>query len=128
MGNNFQIPKQTPLKPINKQAKTQVQRQIDKDVSFNNLLQQKLKNSALKFSAHAQKRLTTNGVSMNDNQMLKLEQAVAKAEQKGCKESLIVINDMAFVVSVNNKTVITAVDQGRMKDNVFTNIDSAVIS
>ena len=60
--------------------------------------------------------------------MQKLQQAVGKAAQKGARESLVLMQpDLAFVVSVRNRTVITAVDGDSMKENVFTNIDSAVI-
>ena len=50
-----------------------------------------------------------------------------RAEQKGSKDSLVLLDDLAFVVSVKNKTVVTAVDSNRAKENVFTNIDSVVI-
>ncbi len=60
--------------------------------------------------------------------MSRLEAAVEKAGQKGGKESLILLDDLAFVVSVKNRTVITAVGADRMADNVFTNIDSVVIA
>ena len=55
-----------------------------------------------------------------------IKEAVAKAQTKGCRDSLVVLDRVALVVSVENKTVITAVDAGKLKDNVFTNIDSAV--
>ncbi len=60
--------------------------------------------------------------------MNRLEAAVEKAGLKGGKESLILLDDLAFVVSVKNRTVITAVGADRMADNVFTNIDSVVIA
>ncbi|HEX3047301.1 MAG TPA: flagellar biosynthesis protein, partial [Bacillota bacterium] len=56
-----------------------------------------------------------------------LRDAVNKAEAKGARESLILMDQMALVVSIKNRTVITAVDNESLKDNVFTNIDSAVI-
>lgn len=60
--------------------------------------------------------------------MSRLEAAVDKAGLKGGKESLILLDDLAFVVSVRNRTVITAVGADRMADNVFTKIDSVVIA
>jgi len=128
MGNDFRIPREVPLKPISRPVKPAIRQTTQPKIEFGNILQQKIENSSLKFSAHAQKRMTANRVSLSDNQIFELEQAVKKVEQKGGKESLIVINDLAFVVSISNKTVITAIDQKRMEDNVFTNIDSAVIS
>jgi flagellar operon protein len=94
--------------------------------SFNQLLEQEI--SGVKFSQHAMQRLTSRQIQLDTNQLAKLGQAVEKAAQKGAKESLILMNDnLAFVVSVKNKTVITAMDGASIKDNVFTNIDSAVI-
>ena len=94
--------------------------------SFNQLLQQEI--SGVKFSLHALQRLNSRKIQLDSNQLNKLSQAVEKAAQKGANESLILMNDsLAFVVSVKNKTVITAMDGATIKDNVFTNIDSAVI-
>ena len=80
----------------------------------------------IRFSAHAQKRLAE--VQLGPQAMSRLEAAVDKAGLKGGKESLILLDDLAFVVSVKNRTVITAVGADRMADNVFTNIDSVVIA
>lgn len=81
----------------------------------------------LKFSAHAQTRLTSRNITWGANEAARLQAAVARAEQKGAKESLVLMDGTALVVSVKNRTVITAVDAASLKDNVFTNIDSAVI-
>lgn len=81
----------------------------------------------LKFSAHAQTRLTSREIPLTPTDIGKLETAVEKASAKGAKESLIMLDDMAFIVSVPNRTVITAVSAAQLKENVFTNIDSAVI-
>ena len=73
-------------------------------------------------------RLQTRNINMTPAQMDQLKGAVDKAAQKGARESLILMNnDLALVVSVRNRTVITAMDGSSIKDNVFTNIDSAVI-
>jgi len=94
--------------------------------NFNQLLQQEI--TGVKFSQHALQRLDSRKIQLDSTQLTKLSQAVEKAAQKGAKESLILMNDnLAFVVSVKNKTVITAMDGANIKDNVFTNIDSAVI-
>jgi flagellar operon protein len=83
--------------------------------------------SKLRFSAHAQTRLNSRDIPMNDEDLQRLEAAVIKAEAKGARESLMVMGDTAFIVNIPNRTVITAVNSGQLKDNVFTNIDSAVI-
>ncbi len=97
-------------------------------VSFAEVLQGKLEDtSSVKFSAHAVKRLSMRNIRLSDEQLAKLNTAVNKAQDKGSKDSLIMMNDMAFVVSVENKTVITAMNGDTVKENVFTNIDSAVM-
>lgn len=86
------------------------------------------KTAGLKFSAHAEKRLQSRQIPFTAADMAKLAAAVDKAAAKGAKESLILMQDLAFIVSVRNRTVITAIDGPSLKENVFTNIDSAVIT
>lgn len=80
----------------------------------------------LSISQHAVNRLRERGITLDAPQMERLESAVQKAAAKGAKESLIMMDNVAFVVSIVNRKIITAVDDGSMKDNVFTNIDSAI--
>ena len=82
----------------------------------------------LHFSKHAQKRLEQRGIDMDGARMARLEQAVGQAAAKGSRESLILLDEMALVVSVQNRTVVTAMDQQSGKEQVFTNIDSVVIA
>ena len=93
--------------------------------SFDTILQQKI--NEVKFSQHAQERLNSRNIKLSATDLKKLDNAVEKIAQKGAKESLIMLNDVALVVSVKNKTVITAMDGASEKDNIFTNIDSAMI-
>ena len=81
----------------------------------------------VKFSQHAQERLKARNISFSIDQLQQLEGAVNNVAQKGGKDSLVMMGDAALVVSVKNRTVITAMDRSNMKGNVFTNIDSAVI-
>lgn len=81
----------------------------------------------LQFSKHALERLDKRRLKLSSEDLARLEGAVAKAAAKGAKESLVVLGDVAYVVSIKNNIVITALDGPNMKDNVFTNIDSAVI-
>jgi flagellar operon protein len=60
--------------------------------------------------------------------MVRLEAGVARAAGKGARDSVVFVDGTAFVVSVRNRTVITAVDPEHMREHVFTNIDSAVIA
>ncbi|MDP1511001.1 TIGR02530 family flagellar biosynthesis protein [Paenibacillus sp. CMAA1739] len=88
---------------------------------------QVLQEQVLKLSNHAAKRLEQRGIELKSDQMEKINSAVDKAAAKGAKESLILMQDMALIVSVPNRTVVTAMDKQSMEDNVFTQIDSAVI-
>jgi flagellar operon protein len=83
--------------------------------------------SDLKFSAHATKRLESRGIKLTNDDLNNLKGAVELAAKKGARESLVLLDNLALVVSIKNKTVITAVDGPSRKENVFTNIDSAVI-
>lgn len=81
----------------------------------------------LKVSGHAQTRLQSRGIELGPAEWNRVLEGVERAAAKGAKESLVMVDNAALVVSIKNRTVITAVDQQHLKDNVFTNIDSAVI-
>ena len=81
----------------------------------------------LKLSGHAQTRLESREIQLDGDAWERVMQGVEKAAAKGAKESLVMVDDVALIVSVKNRTVITAVDQSKLKENVFTNIDRAVI-
>ncbi|TAM57850.1 hypothetical protein EPN52_12060 [bacterium] len=81
----------------------------------------------LRFSAHALERLQTRKIAISADDMARMNQMADKAAQKGAKSSLFMLRDVAMVVSIKNRVVITAVDADSMKENVFTNIDSAAI-
>jgi flagellar operon protein len=82
---------------------------------------------ALRFSAHAQERLRRREIQLSEQDTATLAQAVEMASAKGAKESLILLDDLALVVSVRNKVVITALERGEDQPNVFTHIDSAIL-
>jgi len=82
----------------------------------------------LRFSAHAQARLKSRNIEMTPEMVQKLDKAVSGAEQKGAKDSLVLLSDLAFIVNVPNRTVVTAMDGESIRENIFTNIDSAVIA
>lgn len=84
--------------------------------------------SGVKFSKHAANRLTDRNIELSDNQIDRLNSGTKQASQKGINESLVLVDDMAFIVNVKNNTVITAMDKNSSEDNVFTNIDGAVIA
>jgi flagellar operon protein len=96
---------------------------LPKDLNeFNAILQDRLK-----VSSHAQTRLQSRNIELDAAAWARVMKGVDSAAAKGAKESLVLIDDAALVVSIKNRTVITAVDKGSLKDNVFTNIDSAVV-
>lgn len=94
------------------------------EVSFEEVLQRQ---QQLKFSKHASQRLESRNISLSDEQSERLENGVKQAEQKGIRESLVLVDSLAFIVNVPSNTVVTAMDQTETQSNIFTNIDGAVI-
>ena len=82
---------------------------------------------SLKFSSHALDRMQSRGISFSQTEMERIENAIARAAQKGSKDTLVLAQDKAMIVSVKNKTVVTVMDRNAMRENVFTNIDSTVM-
>ncbi|MCM2324364.1 MAG: hypothetical protein NDJ90_13990 [Oligoflexia bacterium] len=80
----------------------------------------------LKFSAHATQRLNDRKINLDQATMAKVTEAIDKAEAKGIEDTLVLTDKAALIVSVKNRTVITAMDKNSMTGNVFTNIDGAV--
>ncbi len=101
------------------------------EISFNDILKQKsqimIPRQDLRFSKHAAGRLEERNIALSDEQMVRLNDAARKASEKGIKESLVIVDSLAFIVNVPNNTVVTALDRTDSEDNVFTNIDGAVI-
>lgn len=99
-----------------------------KGTSFKEMFSKELAESRnLSFSKHASERLFSRGIDLDEPMVNKIADAVDKAEQKGSKETLILTDDAALVVSIKNRTVITAFDKENLKEGVVTSIDSAVI-
>jgi flagellar operon protein len=122
-----------PIPPIRQVQQNQINssiKPIQKNVghSFSNILQQKLETQEeLKFSKHASMRLDSRQIQLTSDQLNRLEAGISKAEAKGIKESLVLMDNVALVVNVTNKTVVTAMDQSEAREHVFTNIDGAVV-
>ena len=96
--------------------------------SFGDVLRGELAGAQpLRFSGHALERLERRGITIDQRTMSRLTDGVGRAAAKGSRQSLVLVDQTAFVVSVPNRTVITAVGQDTMRERVFTNIDSAVI-
>lgn len=99
------------------------------DGKFGELLEQTVRDSQpVKFSAHAQNRLQHRQISLTEPQVARLEKGVSNAADKGAESSLVLLDNLAFIVSVRNRTVVTALEQAQTSSHVFTQIDSAVIA
>jgi flagellar operon protein len=100
-------------------------------LSFEEILRRKqevTESSELKFSKHAAMRLSDRNINLSNEQNARLESGVLRASEKGIQESLVLVDSLAFIVNVPNKTVVTAIDSVDSTDNIFTNIDGAVIA
>lgn len=95
-------------------------------LSFEEVLKQK-QQTGLRFSKHASARLDQRNINLSEDQSQRLEKGVSAAEDKGVNESLVLVDNLAFIVNIPNRTVVTAMDQAETNSNVFTNIDGAVI-
>jgi len=112
------VPVIKPEHPVNKV--------VEGKSSFDSIFRKEVDN--LKFSNHASKRIESRELHLSSNDMTKLQDAVNKAESKGAKDSLVMMDNRAFIVNIPNKTVITAVDVEQSDENIFTNIDSVVFA
>ena len=110
---------------LNKSQRTQA----TEGLSFQEILRQKALPGTgnLKFSKHAMGRLADRNIELSDSQLERLQSAAQKAGQKGIRDSLVIMDQLAFIVNVPNQTVVTAMDSTETMDNIFTNINGAVI-
>lgn len=111
------------LQHVNKNAKSNSN---IKGTSFNDIFAKELQ--SLKFSGHAQSRLVSRNIELSELDLLRLESAVDKAESKNSKESLVLMDDKAFIINVPNKTVVTMMGKDQLMENIITQIDSAVFA
>lgn len=96
--------------------------------SFQEILESTQSSSReVRFSKHAAQRLSNRNIELTQNQKERLQAGTAKASQKGIRESLVLVDQLAFIVNIPNNTVVTAMQQNETDENIFTNIDGAVI-
>ncbi|MBD3382202.1 MAG: hypothetical protein GF404_08395 [candidate division Zixibacteria bacterium] len=81
----------------------------------------------LDFSRHLMDRIKRRQLEIGPQETARLNQALDKAQEKGSRDSLVLLNDLAFIVNVQNRKVVTAIEKQNMNEGVFTNIDSAII-
>lgn len=96
--------------------------------AFADVLKDTAGTTPVTFSKHAVQRLERRNLAVDATTMQRLQDGVDRAAGKGARDAVVLVDDTAFVVSVTNRTVVTAVGKDQMKDHVFTNIDSAVIA
>lgn len=96
--------------------------------TFQQLLTRKVEQAEqLKFSKHASERLNRRDITISEEQLQRLENGAKRANEKGIKESLVLVDSLAFIVNTKQNTVITAMNQAETNENIYTNIDGAVI-
>ena len=98
-----------------------------KKTGFADLMQEEIQRTSVQFSKHAETRIRQRGIEVSDDMMASLNQAVQKAREKGAKDTVTIGTQGAFIVNVPNNIVITTMTEQEMKNNIFTNIDSAVL-
>lgn len=113
-------------RPITSTTKPTVNQPVKGSKSFDQVLNA-IQSKEIKFSKHAMDRMAERNIQFSSADMQKIESAVKKAESKGIKDALILMDNTVLVMSIKNRTVITASDEASLKDSVFTNIDGAVI-
>jgi len=126
--NQFSSIEQVTDQYLKKEGRSSVSN--NQNLSFEEILKQKQamnEGSALKFSKHASMRLQSRNIELSSEQKERLETGAEKAEAKGMKESLVIVDSYSFIVNVPSKTVVTAMDQKESEENIYTNIDGAVI-
>lgn len=103
-------------------------KQVNSNKDFGQILEKfQKKDDEIKFSKHATERLNNRDINLSSDEMNRLKSAFHKAESKGVKDALILMDDKAFIANISNKVIITTVNKEQLKDNIFTNIDGAVI-
>lgn len=126
--NNFLSIEQLQDQYLNKSRQTQ-QTRTETEQSFQDILEssQAKAEGKVRFSKHAAGRLADRNIELTNNQIERLQEGTQKAQQKGIKESLVLVDQLAFIVNIPNQMVVTAMSQNETAENIFTNIDGAVI-
>ncbi len=123
--NSYQTQEQNQIAP-----KTLDPRQLSFEAMLNERLahkEEQQEESVLQVSKHASHRMAQRGMHLSTELMLSLNEAVEKVRNKGAKDTVMIAKEGAFIINVPNNVIVTAITQEELKDNVFTNIDSAVL-
>ncbi|WP_018922548.1 TIGR02530 family flagellar biosynthesis protein [Salsuginibacillus kocurii] len=115
------LPKPTPTRKPETESK-------ESQTRFQDMLQQKIDDTKeLKMSRHAAERMESRDIQINDEEWTKIQAKVAEAKEKGVRDSLVLTEDAALVISAKNDTVVTAMDRGEAESHIFTNIDGTIV-
>lgn len=120
--NNYASIEQIQNQYLNQNNTAKVSNGVKEGESFSDIFDTKLR-----FSKHADQRLYSRNIDLTAEQMERLNDGMKKASEKGINESLVLMDNLAFIVNVKNNTVVTAMDSSNTEERVFTNIDGAVI-
>jgi flagellar operon protein len=110
-----------PIKPV------QTEKAVSSQTPFQKQTASDSSAKGVEFSKHLMERINRRKLKIGPEETQKLSQAIEKAAARGSKDSLVLLDNLAFIVSVQNRTVVTAMDKNKMNEGVFTNIDSAII-
>ena len=115
-----------PSQPLIRQGQPLKPAQSPKQ-SFLEHLNKAVQPAELKISKHANERLKERNIHISDAEWAHVTEKVNEAKMKGIKESLVLMDQAALIVSAKNSTVITAMDRMEAKDQLFTNIDGTIV-
>lgn len=128
--NNILIPNVSKL-PEQKKVDVSNKLDVNNPGEFQKILKEKVeipaKDHGINLSTHAAKRLNERNLNMDSEEYFKIKSGIDKLKSKGGQDSLIITGKAAYIVDVNNNTIVTAIDKNSLAENVFTKIDSTLI-
>ncbi len=127
INNDFILRKNKILNDSNINNKTNTPKVSKSGQNFDEILSKIRDKEEVKFSKHAVDRLRSRNINLTSEDMKKLNEAVGNARSKGIKDALILLKDNAFIANTKSMTIVTATDTNTLTENIFTNIDGAVI-
>ncbi|MBK7090850.1 MAG: flagellar biosynthesis protein [bacterium] len=98
-----------------------------KSVGTSRRTQEGVSGEGLTFSKHLNDRISRRHLDMGPERLARLTDAVDRASDKGARDSVVLLDNLALLVNVPSRTVVTAMETEKMKHGVFTNIDAVVV-
>lgn len=126
--NDYILRRQQAINTLNQvETGSKNQPKVKPNVAFEDVLKQINEKDSVKFSKHAMNRLEERSIKLSQEEIGKINSAVNQADGKGIRDALILMDDKIFIANVKSRTIVTAAHEGSLKENIFTNIDGAVI-